>query len=217
MVRIVREFKIMTTIKSFIVAISGVFLVASSCSVDEDGLRYVPSGAAGHRGQVVPVADGAGTGGGGVGGSLADGGVGSEVGARSGDARVTFDAGTSLLSGEVGTDGHGSSSEVSSADDAGSEVEVDARVVVVRSDVRAVEVFAEVAVDLVSTSRPEARAESGTEGAPDLVTDRREVGPDVRKCAAECFAGCNVGCGPGGQCQACATCTCSVETGVCHC
>jgi hypothetical protein len=45
----------------------------------------------------------------------------------------------------------------------------------------------------------------------------KDVGVDVRKCASVCFVGCNVGCGPAGQCLACPTCTCQIESVICHC
>lgn len=73
----------------------------------------------------------------------------------------------------------------------------------------------------VSDLRPEVRREtsreSGPEAAPDTVPPAREAGPETRKCPAECQEGCNVGCGPQGQCVACPTCSCSVESGICHC
>jgi hypothetical protein len=46
----------------------------------------------------------------------------------------------------------------------------------------------------------------------------REAGAELRPpCPQSCLEGCGVGCGAGGQCQTCATCTCEVVTGSCHC
>lgn len=36
-------------------------------------------------------------------------------------------------------------------------------------------------------------------------------------CVSSCTGGCNVGCGSNGQCRTCTTCTCSGDTGICHC
>jgi len=94
---------------------------------------------------------------------------------------------------------------------------------------------AEVGKDLLADLMP-APADTGQEVrsalpevAPDLATDPRapdrempeagrEVAPDTRvACLQSCFEGCNVGCGAGNQCVSCATCTCEVVTGSCHC
>jgi hypothetical protein len=72
-------------------------------------------------------------------------------------------------------------------------------------------------LDLLPEVRREAGRELGPEAAPDVVPPAREVGPETPKCPAECREGCNVGCGPKGQCLACPTCSCSVESGICHC
>jgi hypothetical protein len=71
--------------------------------------------------------------------------------------------------------------------------------------------------DLGPEARREVGRESVPEAAPDVVPPAREVGPEAPKCPAECHEGCNVGCGPKGQCVACPTCACSVESGICHC
>ena len=67
------------------------------------------------------------------------------------------------------------------------------------------------------------------DASPDLLPDLvgsdlpaaeagREVGREAAPaCPQSCFVGCNVGCGVGNQCVSCATCTCEVVTGNCHC
>jgi hypothetical protein len=58
---------------------------------------------------------------------------------------------------------------------------------------------------------PEAGREAGREAGP-------EAAPDLAApCPAACFTGCNVGCRADGQCVSCTTCTCSGDTGICHC
>jgi hypothetical protein len=76
----------------------------------------------------------------------------------------------------------------------------------------------------VSPDRPreaanrEAGRESGPEARPLEVLPSDVLPPDTRPaCPAYCSGGCYLGCGPGGECRACATCTCSGETGICHC
>lgn len=76
-------------------------------------------------------------------------------------------------------------------------------------------------------ARPEAGGEARREVEPDVVAPpgdlgrdrepRPEAGPEAMVCPASCLTGCNVGCGANGRCVACGTCTCSGETGVCHC
>jgi hypothetical protein len=66
----------------------------------------------------------------------------------------------------------------------------------------------------------EVRSEVGLEAQRDSqvpIEVGREVQPDVKKCAAACQMGCNIGCNAAGSCIACSTCTCSVESGICHC
>lgn len=91
-------------------------------------------------------------------------------------------------------------------------------------DVRSpAEAGAEVMVDVVAIVVPDSGIDVGREAGPDLTTlpDLRsvlpEAGPEAKKCASECFTGCNIGCRSDGQCQACATCTCEVASGTCHC
>jgi len=96
-------------------------------------------------------------------------------------------------------------------------------------DVRSLaEVGVEAAADtspiVVSDASPEIGREVSTPEAgpelqvsPDLRPVLPETGPEAKKCAPECNTGCNVGCRADGQCQACATCTCEVASGTCHC
>ena len=78
--------------------------------------------------------------------------------------------------------------------------------------------LAEVGLDVgdeVIELSPEVGPEAGREVIAEV---GREVGADTRlACSAACFVGCNIGCGADGQCQACATCTCDVVSGSCHC
>lgn len=57
---------------------------------------------------------------------------------------------------------------------------------------------------------PEPGPEAGREAGP-------EVGPEARGCDPACMVGCNVGCSASGACLACATCSCDVTSGQCHC
>jgi len=88
-------------------------------------------------------------------------------------------------------------------------------------------------------SRPDAFA-SGTEvgldakidsspevgGSIDVRADLREAGPEAgpeakpdlpKVCPASCYQQCGIGCNAQGSCMACATCSCDVVTGICHC
>jgi hypothetical protein len=84
-----------------------------------------------------------------------------------------------------------------------------------------VEMSADVAdvADVAEVGREVSSPEAGPElqVSPDLRPVLPEVGPEAKKCAPECNTGCNVGCREDGQCQACATCTCEVASGTCHC
>ena len=63
---------------------------------------------------------------------------------------------------------------------------------------------------------PEAGREAGAgpEAGPEA---GREAGPEAKTCAPACKEGCNIGCRDDGQCVSCATCSCDVVTGSCHC
>lgn len=123
--------------------------------------------------------------------SSADVGVAGEI--RAGDAslideRAWFDGGRELV-GEVG------------GADAGPDV-------VEASFERAREVGG-------PEAGPEARPEAGPEARPDVGPD---LLPDLAPaCPAWCSGGCYVGCAADGQCRSCATCTCDVASGTCHC
>ena len=53
---------------------------------------------------------------------------------------------------------------------------------------------------------------------PDAIASYPDAGKEAAMaCPTECFQGCYTGCGSNGQCKSCATCTCEVVTGLCHC
>jgi len=53
---------------------------------------------------------------------------------------------------------------------------------------------------------------------PDIQSSKVEAGKEAAAtCPSSCFEGCYNGCGSDGQCKSCATCTCEVVTGLCHC
>ena len=65
---------------------------------------------------------------------------------------------------------------------------------------------------------PEVGREAGPEPAPEVGRPAGpEAGPEVRACDPACMVGCNVGCSASGACLSCATCTCDVTSGQCHC
>lgn len=74
------------------------------------------------------------------------------------------------------------------------------------------------------TARTEGTAEVSPEAGPEVSRDSRpearpEPPPEVAAptCPAYCSGGCFLGCDAAGKCQSCSTCTCSGDTGLCHC
>jgi hypothetical protein len=78
--------------------------------------------------------------------------------------------------------------------------------------------------DVADASPP---ADSPPDTSPDVPPDRprdtprdvaRDAPPDARReCPTSCYSGCHVGCDRDGKCRTCSTCTCSRESGNCHC
>ena len=74
--------------------------------------------------------------------------------------------------------------------------------------------------DTLPKGAPDVRADVGAPdllALPDLRSALPEAGPEALKCSPLCNTGCNIGCRSDGQCTACATCTCEVASGTCHC
>ena len=80
-----------------------------------------------------------------------------------------------------------------------------------------VEVGPDVVVRTDLAQTPDLRSAEDATVIPDTTPPRPEAGKEAAVCPTTCFTGCYNGCGSNGQCKACATCTCEVVTGACHC